>query len=64
MEMEVIDAVLEQNASEKKQFEDDVNDPSLSSLASTPPPYEVPMSPFQLCRFVVSQTGMMVSEKR
>jgi len=37
---------------------------SLSSLAASPPPYEVPMSPFQLCRFVVSQTGLMASEKR
>ncbi|KAJ7379788.1 hypothetical protein OS493_012534 [Desmophyllum pertusum] len=64
MEHDVIDSVLEQNTSEKKRVQNDVNDPSLSSLASSPPPYEVPMSPFQLCRFVVSQTGMMTSEKR
>ena len=37
---------------------------SLSSLASFPPPYVVPVSPFQLCRFVISVTGMMASEKR
>jgi len=64
MELDVIESVLEQNTSEKKRVENDITDPSLSSLASTPPPYEVPQSPFQLSRFVVSQTGMMTSEKR
>ncbi|XP_022790933.1 ral GTPase-activating protein subunit alpha-2-like, partial [Stylophora pistillata] len=64
MEYDVIDSVLEQDASVKERVENDVDDPSLSSQAPSPPPYGIPVSPFQLCRFVVSQTGMMTSEKR
>lgn len=64
IEYDVIDTILEQDINEKKQVEEHLDDPSLSSLASKPPPYEVPMSPFQLCRFVISQIGMMASEKR
>lgn len=64
IECDIIDTVLEQDIGEKNQVENDADDPRLSSLASIPPPYEAPMSPFQLCRFVVSQTGMLASEKR
>ncbi|KAK3718791.1 hypothetical protein QZH41_014047, partial [Actinostola sp. cb2023] len=63
MENSVIESVSQQFQAEL-DYLSDVTDNSLSAAAFRPTSHVDPSSPFQLCRFLISEHGIMTWEKR
>ncbi|XP_048586068.1 ral GTPase-activating protein subunit alpha-2 [Nematostella vectensis] len=64
MESSVMEHVLTQHTAEHSYIRDNTTDASLCSVEFRPPAYVDPSSPFQLGRFLISETGLLAWEKR